>query len=87
MPKDHKNRGAKNLAVVKREWQAWYEDQKWNVSRITWRSLDPLAENNLVHLGVAMISTTYQKLPRTLTYLTVLTGVYFAIGALHDRLV
>lgn len=64
---------AKNISVVQEEFEDFALDQKWN-----WKRLVGL-EDNIFHIGVAFISTTFQTLPRTLTYITLVVGVGYAL--------
>ena len=67
---------AKNWEVVKAEFAAFKVDQKHNWDRLIRR------ERNPFHIVTAFISTTYQTLPRTLTYLTIVgLVVWLAISA------
>lgn len=74
----------KNLSVLKEEWKELYLDQRFNLSRFRYVTLPfmksrvPIDKryqypdnNGIFHLFVALISSCYQHLPRTLTYLTV----------------
>ena len=67
---------AKNIEVVKDEFLNWYEDQTWNVQRLR------RGQDNVFHLGVAFISTTFQALPRTLTYLTLVGAAIYVVSLL-----
>ena len=73
---------AKNIAVVTDEFEDFWDDQKWNFSRFIKFKLDPKDDDNMLHVGVAFISTFWQSFPRTLTYLTIGYGVYCALRAL-----
>lgn len=78
--KKDKDGMAKNLEVVKNEFYEFSVDQAWN-----WKRLKNL-EDNPFHLGVAFISTTYQTLPRTLTYITVTVALGCAVRVLINLL-
>ena len=63
---------AKNLDVLKEEWEEVGDDFKWNLKRLKSPSLNPKNREHFVpHVLVAFVSTFY-SLRRTLTYLTVL---------------
>ena len=69
----------KNWQVGRAEWADFAIEQKRNLSRLKKPSLDPRNREHFVpHVLVAMIEETYDQLPRTLTYLTVV-GVPLAI--------
>jgi hypothetical protein len=69
----------KNWQVVRAEWQDFAREQKRNLSRLKKPSIDPRNREHFVpHVLVAIIEETYDQLPRTLTYLTVI-GVPLAI--------
>lgn len=64
---------AKNFEVVLDEWAAFWADEKRNFKRLIKPSLDPKNREHFVpHVLTAFISTFYNELPRTLTYLTIL---------------
>lgn len=58
----NKDGAAKNLQVVVGEWKAFGTDQLHNGKRFI------AALYQVGHIGVAFISTTFQTLPRTMTY-------------------
>lgn len=69
----------KNWQVVREEWADFTREQGRNLSRLKKPSLDPRNREHFVpHVLVAMIEETYDQLPRTLTYMTVV-GIPLAL--------
>jgi len=81
----------KNISVVQQEFRNWSQAIKENTMRFQYGSLinkgsrSPSGDtnNNYGHLLINYVSTTYQELPRTLTYITLLV---FAVSLLEITL-
>lgn len=80
--KETLQRIGRNFEVVKGEWYMWRKDQARNLARLKKPSLNPSDREHFVpHVLVAFIETTYDELPRTLTYITV-AGLFVWVGVL-----
>lgn len=81
---------SKNIEVVKKELNNWYEEMRANTVRFKYGGLvnkgsrAPTGElnNNYFHLLTNYVSETYRALPRTLTYITILAVVIGILEAL-----
>lgn len=87
MSKTDKDGMAKNLEVLKAEWWNWQFQMKAGISRFRGATLDQSSKSNVFHLLTNMIEETYDCLPRTLTYLTILGLVGWAGLSIYNAVV
>ena len=80
----NKNGVAKNFEVVRAELKAWRGEMAVGIVRLKSASLR-IGQNNVFHILTNFIEETYDKLPRTLTYLTIIAipaWVFFTLDGL-----
>ena len=79
MSDDDKDGAAKNLEVLKAEWSLWFSEMKKGLARFKDASLKIRDKNNVFHLITNLIEETYDSLPRTFTYITIILLVTILI--------
>lgn len=67
----------RNWRVVKQEIAAWWAAMKWGVSRFRSEPDQPRT-----HLAMAMLKDTFALLPRTLSYITVISIAIWLLALL-----
>lgn len=73
----------KNLSVVRVELRSWWWEMLDISDRLKKPSLNPSNREHFVpHVLAGVIEETYDKLPRTLTYLTILALFCWAVWAI-----
>jgi len=75
-----KDGAAKNLEVLKAEWSLWFSEMKKGLARFKDASLKFRDKNNVFHLIVNLIEETYDSLPRTFTYITIILLVAMIVN-------
>jgi len=75
-----KNGMAKNMEVVLGELKAWRGEMAVGFYRLKGSSLR-MDNTNVFHVLTNFIEETFDKLPRTLTYLTILGFLGYIIGS------
>jgi len=70
---------AKNMEVVLAELKAWRSEMAMGFYRLKGASLSR-GKTNVFHVLTNLLEETFDKLPRTLTYLTILSLLSCAVG-------
>lgn len=65
---------AKNIDVIKGEFRRWKAEMSESISRLK-KSSFRLDKTNVIHVLVSFIEETFDSLPRTLTYITIIGGI------------